>query len=997
MDAAGHQPVKLEGVLTFVDATNYMSFLQDESGGVYFNVPDRSRLKIGDRVRLTGVTAAGEFTPVVQAKELSALGAAPIPAARRATFAEFESGQIDAEWVELEGRVRLAELENGWLRLKVAVKDGIINARVHDPAGLDPGRLIAAEIRIRGVCAGAFGWEREILDFELYTPYGSDIEVMGRPPLADDKIPVKPIAQIQRDWRDSELIQARCRGTVTLHWPGQFLFVEDQTGSMEIRTAHSVELSPGDEVEALGFRVQAHRTTILDDCSIRRISSGPAPLPKSRTLKDIYSRLSHGELASLEGVLAEIVNQPRIRRPSSSGMKIESEPVLVMKMDQWFLRAELPSETDLSKIALLRPGSRLELSGVIAADTANANEPLTYSMLLQSPNAVRVTAPASWWTVPHIFEIAAVAGLGAISALGFAVGIAHQRRQQAERAVNRNNEQTIRHQAILLELAKLTQSQDEGAGMARLLETVATTLEVARVSVWRLGVDRKILRCLDFHERERGHRGGEELPTALLPAYFAAVADSRVIAAHDARNDPRTRELAESYLIPNGIRSMLDAPLRLRGESIGVLCLEHTGEMRQWTPAEQNFAAAAADQLLILLESGERSRTERALRESEEKFARAFYNSPDALVITTLDTERYLEVNEGFCRLSGCAKNEILGKTASDLSWVLPEDRFGLLGRLRAGERIRDYETQITARAGERRDVVVSCDVMELAGHRCMIGVIHDETERKRAERALREAHAELELRVMLRTTQLAEARDRAESADRIKSAFLAAMSHELRTPLNSIIGFTGIIHQGLVGPTTNEQKKQLGMVMNSARHLLSLINDVLDISKIEANQVELASDTFDLRDAITRVCQIVSPLAARKGLPVHSIISPEVGTIVSDRRRVEQILINLINNAIKFTERGEVRVECEVRNRDAVMRIVDTGIGIRPENIEKLFKPFQQLDAGLARQHEGTGLGLAICRRLARLLGGEISVQSEFQKGSVFTVKLPVEKAARK
>ncbi|MDP2137338.1 MAG: CHASE3 domain-containing protein [Candidatus Didemnitutus sp.] len=240
------------------------------------------------------------------------------------------------------------------------------------------------------------------------------------------------------------------------------------------------------------------------------------------------------------------------------------------------------------------------------------------------------------------------------------------------------------------------------------------------------------------------------------------------------------------------------------------------------------------------------------------------------------------------------------------------------------------------------------------------------------------------------RAAELAEAKERAEGADRLKSAFLATMSHELRTPLNSILGFTGIILQGLTGPLNPEQAKQLGMVQGSARHLLALINDVLDLSKIEAGELRVACAPFDLRATLERTVATVRPLAAANGLGLQLEIAPAVGETVSDARRVEQILLNLVNNAVKFTERGEVTLTADVVGPVVRLQVADTGIGIAPDDLEKLFKPFQQVDTGLSRNHEGTGLGLAICRRLAELLGGKISVASTPGQGSVFTVELP-------
>ncbi len=238
----------------------------------------------------------------------------------------------------------------------------------------------------------------------------------------------------------------------------------------------------------------------------------------------------------------------------------------------------------------------------------------------------------------------------------------------------------------------------------------------------------------------------------------------------------------------------------------------------------------------------------------------------------------------------------------------------------------------------------------------------------------------------------LLQAKQAAEAADRTKSAFLATMSHELRTPLNSIIGFTGLLLQGLAGPLNPEQTKQLLMVKDSGQHLLALINDVLDISKIEAGQIEIKCAPFDLPESIRKVLQTVAPQADRKQLPLRAQIAPGIGRIVSDRRRVEQILLNLLSNAIKFTSGGQVVLSAETAGVPGSVRlaVADTGQGIRPEDLDKLFQPFRQLDTGLTRQHEGTGLGLAICKRLADRLGGTITVESAWGRGTTFRVTLP-------
>jgi len=231
-----------------------------------------------------------------------------------------------------------------------------------------------------------------------------------------------------------------------------------------------------------------------------------------------------------------------------------------------------------------------------------------------------------------------------------------------------------------------------------------------------------------------------------------------------------------------------------------------------------------------------------------------------------------------------------------------------------------------------------------------------------------------------------------AQAADQLKSAFLATMSHELRTPLNSIIGFTGIMLQGLTGPLNDEQQKQMTMVQNSSRHLLSLINDVLDISKIEAGQLVLSCLPFDLAAAVDKMVKLVSPLAEKKGIELRLDLAHAPATITTDQRRLEQVILNLLNNSVKFTEEGYVAVACRRQNDLVVLSFSDTGIGMQQEELQHLFQPFRQIDTGLSRKREGTGLGLSICKKIVEMMGGSIEVQSSWGQGSTFRVLLPLQ-----
>src|SRR5262245_47671101 len=229
------------------------------------------------------------------------------------------------------------------------------------------------------------------------------------------------------------------------------------------------------------------------------------------------------------------------------------------------------------------------------------------------------------------------------------------------------------------------------------------------------------------------------------------------------------------------------------------------------------------------------------------------------------------------------------------------------------------------------------------------------------------------------------------EAANRHKSEFLANVSHELRTPLNAIIGFSEVLGERMVGELNEKQAEYTDDILSSGRHLLSLINDILDLAKIEAGRMELEVTTFHLPDAIENAILLIRERASRHGIKLNRIIDDWLGDFTGDERKIKQILVNLLSNAVKFTpEGGEIKVEATLGDTAAIVSVTDTGIGIPPQDHEAIFEEFRQASGDYAQKREGTGLGLTLTRKFVELHGGKIWVESEVGKGSTFVFTLP-------
>jgi signal transduction histidine kinase len=261
------------------------------------------------------------------------------------------------------------------------------------------------------------------------------------------------------------------------------------------------------------------------------------------------------------------------------------------------------------------------------------------------------------------------------------------------------------------------------------------------------------------------------------------------------------------------------------------------------------------------------------------------------------------------------------------------------------------------------------------------------------ANLSLRDLNVSLEELVQARTRELAVARDAALDANQAKSDFLANMSHELRTPLNAIIGYSEMLIEDVAAMESEEVTEDLRKVLGAGRHLLALINDILDLSKIEAGKMELAIETVSVGGLVRVVVTTVQPLLAEKGNTLDVKVAEDVSAVAADELRLKQVLLNLMSNAAKFTEGGAIRLEVAAHEGDRIRFVVeDEGIGMSEAQLGRLFEVYTQAESTTSHRYGGTGLGLVISRRLCRLMGGDIEVQSELGEGSRFVVVLPRE-----
>lgn len=471
------------------------------------------------------------------------------------------------------------------------------------------------------------------------------------------------------------------------------------------------------------------------------------------------------------------------------------------------------------------------------------------------------------------------------------------------------------------------------------------------------------------------------------------------------RNIDKEPFFKNTLILNEGIKSLLACSLHLNSSVVGILYLDDF-KIREFTERHKNLiylfsalAAQAIEKYKILHDL-----------EASLMYLQGTLDDSQDMIITTDRDGRIVKFSKGGERILGYEAEEIIGKNASEL-YVNKGERTNILEDIKKKKAIYNYETVLIKKDGTPVDISLTIsELRDKTGNIIgTVGVSKDITKEKRMRDELRKKNKELEEitgkleeKVLERTKELERINKELIRANEMKGRFIANASHELRTPLHSVIGFSDILLQKTFGDLNERQQKYINTIYNSSKHLLHLVNNILDLAKIEAGKAELSYETFPVKGIINEVIMVIRPLAEKKRIELELIISDKVNKFTADRIKLKQILYNLLSNAIKFTpENGRVGVKGEEvigskenfswateAQKFLKISIWDTGIGIRPEDREKIFEEFEQLDP--SKSTEGTGLGLSLTKKLVEIHGGHIEVDGTYGQGTTFHIYLP-------
>ncbi len=528
-------------------------------------------------------------------------------------------------------------------------------------------------------------------------------------------------------------------------------------------------------------------------------------------------------------------------------------------------------------------------------------------------------------------------------------------------------EQVIRKQNILLDFNKKALGETCEI-FQHITETLATFFDIERVSIWISdNVDNSII-CTDFFDRkENTHGSGVRMLFQDYPDYFDTLKKNACIVADDVTLDVRYREFVHPPLSVLGIQSKMDFPINIEEKLRAVVCCEKSGTKKKWTLEEQDFVSSVTDIISLVIKTEENRKLILRLQESEEDHRNIIDNAVVGIYKTNFSGQ-ILYVNQALVDILEFESIEEALSYDILKTYKNKKDRDSFLAHLSEKKSTHQHELTLVSKRGNLRHVLIS----SFAEGENILGMIMDITDRKKVEEDLHQA------------------RLKAEESDRLKTSLMANMSHEFRTPMNAILGFAALITSESHDPDIVFFAQK---IHTAGQRLMITLKSILDLADLEGTKSKLKLQEINVQKTLHSTLQPFYPVANERNLYLITELKDNL-IALADENLLQMILFNLIDNAVKFTHQGGITIETDIRKVNDESRIVilikDTGIGISKEYFSTIFHEFRQLSEGFNRSYEGNGLGLTLAQRMAGMINGYITVESEVGLGSIFTLWLP-------
>jgi signal transduction histidine kinase/CheY-like chemotaxis protein/HPt (histidine-containing phosphotransfer) domain-containing protein len=957
-EAAWARPVQVSGVVTALSGWKNSFFLQNSGTGISVDRTDTVEVHSGDLVQVFGVTAEGLFAPVIVAHRVVVLGRAKLPPAESKTYAELATGNSDSQWVQVEGTVRSTAVSSSWGRqvlfLRIDTGSGLIVARVHDFPSQDFGYFVDAHVQVRGVCGTNFDERRRFVGLRLFVPDLSDIVIKEPSPADPFAIPESSINGLFR-FTSSQPGRHRVKisGVVTYQQPGSLLYVQEQHGEgLAVSTTDARRLPPGTRIEAAGFAATGEYSPVLEDAVIRILGMGAPPKPVLMNASRA-TRSNNGFLfAPYDGELVETAGEviSQVDHPGRS--------VWYLRDGKTVFEAQLDDVSERLPAPVISPRSRVRLTGICAAVTDSNRDPKGFRILLRGPGDIVVTSSGTFRVAPSVWFLAIFGSVFFVGVI-WALQLRRVLLAAPSHTVQRSGSLPARFLSASVWIARaviLTALAVLIGGWAFHIRSLIQMRVNTALCFALIGVGTWLY--------SRARRGGVKyglsaaaVSTVILIALLTSI--ECLFGADFGIDQILSRDASVPVLTD---RMPFVIAVSLLFLSAGELLLWHS--RRVWIA--QTFVLTAGTTCLMNA-LGVLYGAPHVLGIRDERGMPLVSAVSGLAVCVAL---LFSQPDTGIMRVvSSDAPGGILARRLLPGAIAIPT----ILGWLRwQGQMNGLYATNTGLVLFASANIVVFSILIWM--NTALLNRL--DVDRLRAETQTRMA----------------------DEANRAKDAFLAVISHEIRTPMNAILGMADLLSESSLATT---QRRYVDVLRRTASNLMVLINDILDLSKIEAGKLTLESIDFDLKEIAEEAMETVEAKARAKRLDLRMDFEQALPTrVMGDSLRLRQVLINLLGNAVKFTESGSitltVRRDSELK-RAIQFAISDTGIGIAADKLETIFHDFTQADSSTTRKHEGTGLGLSITRRLVRLMGGEIHVTSFPGKGSTFSFAVPFELAEQR